>query len=200
MTIIMGILNVTPDSFSDGGEHLDADAAIAHGLALIADGADWVDVGGESTAPGTTPIDPEVECARVLPVVEALAGVGGGREKKDEVRLGCQRITDLAEGSAQRLIPGRCVDHRGGRCRRRGAAVARHVAPPCYRAAPSDKNIVRPIEAGSDVFLIAEGVMPGQVQEVALQSHLIVLPRHAVHAGRGMALERQERIPQQIDR
>jgi len=74
--LVFGVLNVTPDSFSDGGEHLDADAAIAHGLALVADGADWVDVGGESTAPGTTPIAPDVERARVLPVVAALAAEG----------------------------------------------------------------------------------------------------------------------------
>ena len=52
---IMGILNVTPDSFSDGGENLDADAAVAHGLAMLDEGADIIDVGGESTRPGFTP-------------------------------------------------------------------------------------------------------------------------------------------------
>jgi dihydropteroate synthase len=69
----MGVLNVTPDSFSDGGRYLDADAAIAHGLALVAEGADVVDVGGESTRPGATPVDPVEEQRRVLPVVAALA-------------------------------------------------------------------------------------------------------------------------------
>jgi dihydropteroate synthase len=69
----MGILNVTPDSFSDGGRYLDPDAAIAHGFAMVADGAAVVDVGGESTRPGATPVDPAEERRRVLPVVEALA-------------------------------------------------------------------------------------------------------------------------------
>ena len=73
---VMGILNVTPDSFSDGGSHGDAAAAIAAGLAMAAAGADIVDVGGESTRPGAAPVSPEVEQARVLPVIRALAGRG----------------------------------------------------------------------------------------------------------------------------
>lgn len=72
----MGILNVTPDSFSDGGEFLDPDTAIEQGLALVGAGADIVDVGGESTRPGSEPVSPEVEEARVLPVVEALVSNG----------------------------------------------------------------------------------------------------------------------------
>ena len=72
----MGILNVTADSFSDGGRFLDADAAIAQGLALDACGADLVDVGGESTRPGAERVDAEVELARVLPVVRALVARG----------------------------------------------------------------------------------------------------------------------------
>ena len=70
---VMGVVNVTPDSFSDGGRFLDADAAIAHGLALVRDGADLLDVGGESTRPGADPVDVDVELGRVLPVVHALA-------------------------------------------------------------------------------------------------------------------------------
>jgi len=69
----MGVLNVTPDSFSDGGRWLDPAAAIAHGLALVAEGADIVDVGGESTRPGADPVDTDEELRRVLPVVRALA-------------------------------------------------------------------------------------------------------------------------------
>jgi dihydropteroate synthase len=72
----MGVLNVTPDSFSDGGRHSTSADAVAHGLQLVADGADWVDVGGESTRPGATPVDEAEELRRVLPVVEALAGHG----------------------------------------------------------------------------------------------------------------------------
>lgn len=76
MTVIMGIVNVTPDSFSDGGRFVDPDTAIAHGLRLRADGADLLDVGGESTRPGAERIDPAREQDRVLPVVAALAAAG----------------------------------------------------------------------------------------------------------------------------
>jgi dihydropteroate synthase len=70
----MGVVNVTPDSFSDGGRYLDPEAAIAHGLRLIAEGADIIDVGGESTRPGATAVDAGLERDRVVPVIAALAG------------------------------------------------------------------------------------------------------------------------------
>jgi dihydropteroate synthase len=72
----MGIVNVTPDSFSDGGLFLDADAAIAHGRELFAQGADILDVGGESTRPGAEPVAADEEIRRVVPVIEALADDG----------------------------------------------------------------------------------------------------------------------------
>jgi len=72
----MGVLNVTPDSFSDGGLYLEPDAAIAAGIALAEAGADIVDVGGESTRPRSQPTPPEVEQARILPVVRGLAAAG----------------------------------------------------------------------------------------------------------------------------
>lgn len=72
----MGVVNVTPDSFSDGGQWLDPDVAIAHGRLLVEQGADIVDVGGESTRPGATPVRPEMELERVLPVVRTLASEG----------------------------------------------------------------------------------------------------------------------------
>ena len=71
-TYIMGILNVTPDSFSDGGKWNTMDHALKHAEAMIADGADILDVGGESTRPGHTPVSAEEEAARVVPVIEAL--------------------------------------------------------------------------------------------------------------------------------
>ncbi|MBI1953678.1 MAG: dihydropteroate synthase [Candidatus Omnitrophica bacterium] len=70
----MGVVNVTPDSFSDGGEFLDPEKAFRHALALVEEGADLVDVGGESTRPGAQPVSAEVELKRVLPVIERLAG------------------------------------------------------------------------------------------------------------------------------
>lgn len=72
----MGVVNVTPDSFSDGGRYLDHAAAIAHGRALVAQGADIVDVGGESTRPGAGPVPSADELGRVLPVVEGLVAAG----------------------------------------------------------------------------------------------------------------------------
>jgi dihydropteroate synthase len=72
----MGVVNVTPDSFSDGGLFLDADTAVDHGLQLAAEGAAILDVGGESTRPGAEPVSAEEEMRRVLPVVERLAAAG----------------------------------------------------------------------------------------------------------------------------
>ncbi|WP_218617401.1 dihydropteroate synthase [Cryptosporangium aurantiacum] len=70
---VMGVLNVTPDSFSDGGRYENLDAAVSHALELVAEGADLIDVGGESTRPGAERVDADVEIARVVPVIRALA-------------------------------------------------------------------------------------------------------------------------------
>jgi dihydropteroate synthase len=72
----MGVVNVTPDSFSDGGRYLAVDAAVAHGLALLRDGADILDVGGEATNPRAQPVSAQLELDRVLPVVTRLAAAG----------------------------------------------------------------------------------------------------------------------------
>jgi dihydropteroate synthase len=74
--VVMGVLNVTPDSFSDGGCYADPAEAVAHGLEMAAAGADYVDVGGESTRPGADRIDAQEECRRVLPVIAELAAAG----------------------------------------------------------------------------------------------------------------------------
>ena len=70
---VMGILNITPDSFVDGGRHFDLDLAVAHARRMLADGADVIDVGGESTRPGAKAVSERTEIARVVPVIEALA-------------------------------------------------------------------------------------------------------------------------------
>ena len=100
----MGIVNVTADSFSDGGQFLDAKAAIEHGLRLAADGAQLVDVGGESTRPGAEPVSLDEELGRVMPVVEALvrAGVAVSVDTmKPEVmraaaKAGCAMVNDVS--------------------------------------------------------------------------------------------------------
>lgn len=104
----MGILNVTPDSFSDGGLYAATDAAIARGRELAAQGADIVDVGGESTRPGAERVDPGVEVERVLPVVEALAAEGitvsidtmRGRTARAAVDAGARLVNDVSGGLA----------------------------------------------------------------------------------------------------
>jgi dihydropteroate synthase len=77
--LVMGILNVTPDSFSDGGQFQSAESAVLRGLTMAREGADIVDVGGESTRPGALPVSEEDECARVIPVIRALSDAFSGR-------------------------------------------------------------------------------------------------------------------------
>ena len=117
----MGILNVTPDSFSDGGRFFDRERALDHARRMLADGADIIDVGGESTRPGAAPVAEADEIARVLPVVEALAGDGvAGVGRHDE-----------AGGDARRRRGRRGDDQRRARAAR---AAARSRPPP--RATP----------------------------------------------------------------
>ncbi len=71
-TYIVGVLNLTPDSFSDGGKFVGTEAALAHARRLVSEGADLIDVGGESTRPGAPPVDEASECARVVPIIEAI--------------------------------------------------------------------------------------------------------------------------------
>ena len=104
----MGVLNVTPDSFSDGGCYADRDAAIAHGLEMHTAGADYVDVGGESTRPGADRVDAAEECRRVVPVVRDLAAAGA-RVSVDTTRAevaaaaleaGASLVNDVSGGLA----------------------------------------------------------------------------------------------------
>ncbi len=104
----MGVVNVTPDSFSDGGTWLDPDKAIAHGLELASQGADIVDVGGESTRPGAQRIPVEDELDRVMPVVTALAKAGGfvsidtmrAEVARQALSAGARMVNDVSGGQA----------------------------------------------------------------------------------------------------
>jgi dihydropteroate synthase len=95
--ILMGVVNVTPDSFSDGGRHATATAAIAHGRRLASEGAQILDIGGESTRPGAAPVDADEELGRVLPVVEALAR--DGLLVSIDTRRACVMEAALARGA-----------------------------------------------------------------------------------------------------
>lgn len=90
-TVVLGILNATPDSFSDGGQLATTEAAVAFGLALFEAGADWVDVGGESTRPGAARVELDEETRRVVPVVEGLRRRGAGPISVDTTRAAVAR-------------------------------------------------------------------------------------------------------------
>lgn len=122
-TLIMGILNVTPDSFSDGGDFLSVDRAVAHARQMIADGADVIDIGGESSRPGHTQITAEEELHRVIPVIRRLAQETDAVLSLDTIRpevadeaiqkgvhmindiWGLQRDPAMAEVAARRQVP-----------------------------------------------------------------------------------------------
>ena len=99
----MGILNVTPDSFSDGGMHADADSAVEHGRKMLRDGADIIDVGGESSRPGAEPVSAEEEMRRIIPVIRALAADGAtisvdtykSRVAREAIAAGATIINDI---------------------------------------------------------------------------------------------------------
>ena len=122
---IMGVLNVTPDSFSDGGLFLGAEAAVAHGLAMEAEGADILDVGGESTRPGAEPVAPEEQIRRVVPAIEGLVARGARAQiSVDTTRLavaeaavaaGATYVNDVSAFRADPALAG-LVAERGVDC------------------------------------------------------------------------------------
>ena len=119
-TLVMGVLNVTPDSFSDGGLYFSRDRAIRRGIELAEQGADWIDVGGESTRPGSTPISAQEELGRVLPVVAGLR-----RKLRKQTAISID--TTKAEVAEQAVRAGAMIinDVSGLRFDRRVAEVAR---------------------------------------------------------------------------
>ncbi|MBX6169214.1 MAG: dihydropteroate synthase, partial [Thermobispora bispora] len=111
--LVMGVVNVTPDSFSDGGRWFDTDSAIRHGLELVAEGADIVDVGGESTRPGALRVSLEEELRRVVPVIRALAQEGvtvsvdtmRAEVAQAAVEAGAALVNDVSGGLADPAMP-----------------------------------------------------------------------------------------------
>ena len=115
---VVGVVNVTDDSFSDGGRYLDTDRAVKQGLALVADGASIIDVGGESTRPGAVRVDPQVETARVVPVVKELASQGitvsidtmHARVAQAALDNGAAMVNDVSGGRADKAMAGLLVE------------------------------------------------------------------------------------------
>ncbi len=146
----MGVVNVTPDSFSDGGEFLDPDAAVAHGLGLVEQGADILDVGGQSTRPGAEPVTEQEELRRVLGVVERLAArdaiVSVDTSKlavaRAALEAGAGIVNDVA---AFRLAPALAglVAERGATC------ILMHMQgePRTMQAAPRYEDVISEVKA-----------------------------------------------------
>jgi|SRR5579871_2941931 len=111
-TYVMGVVNATPDSFSDGGRFATVEEAVAHGRLLVEQGADIVDVGGESTRPGAVPVDEASEAARVLPVIARLAALGvpvsidtsKAAVAERAIALGATIVNDVTGGREPRLV------------------------------------------------------------------------------------------------
>jgi dihydropteroate synthase len=135
--LVLGIVNVTPDSFSDGGQYAAAEAAIAHGLALAEQGADLLDVGGESTRPGSLPVPLEEELRRVLPVVEGL-----------RARTNVPLSVDTSKAEVAR------------RCLAAGASIINDVM--ALRGDPEMAEVVR--DAGAGVVLVHAQGTPATMQ------------------------------------
>ncbi|MBA3312365.1 MAG: dihydropteroate synthase [Planctomycetaceae bacterium] len=119
----MGILNVTPDSFSDGGAHATLEASVAHAIKLIADGADLLDIGGESTRPGAEPVSAEDELRRVIPVIRELAGsvavplsidTTKARVAAAALEAGATIVNDVSGLTLDADMPSVCRDHEAG--------------------------------------------------------------------------------------
>lgn len=154
---VMGILNITPDSFSDGGHHFDHGEALAHARQMLADGADVIDVGGESTRPGAKAVREKDEIARVLPVIEALAR-DGAIVSIDTMKPGVMRAA--LDAGATLVNDVRALQARGALevVARSGAAVClMHMqgTPRTMQKAPMYDDVVREVRD----FLVARALV-----------------------------------------
>jgi dihydropteroate synthase len=162
---LMGVVNVTPDSFSDGGAFLDADAAIAQGRRLAAEGADLLDIGGESTRPGAEPVDAPEELRRVLPVVEALAADGDATVSIDTSKLEVARAAlDAGAGYVNDVTAFRGDPELAGLVADRGVECClMHMLgePRTMQVDPRYDDVVSDVKAflaGRLAFAVGEGV------------------------------------------
>lgn len=164
----MGIINVTPDSFSDGGLHLDPISAIAHGRALAASGADVLDIGGESTRPGAAPVAAEEEIERVLPVIAGLADLGiplsidtGKAAVADRALAAGASIVNDVTALGDPAMAAVVAEHRAG-------LVLMHMQgePRTMQADPSYEDVVEEVAVALEqaaAGAIAAGVDPGAI-------------------------------------
>jgi dihydropteroate synthase len=148
--LIMGIVNVTPDSFSDGGKFIEAEAAVAYALKLIAQGAEILDIGGESTRPGAVPVGEEEELRRVIPVIEKLAGQIKIPISIDTMKPAVARAALAAGASIVNDVTANCNDDamRQVVSDFRAGYVVMHAPdpPPTMQINPACKDVVREVE------------------------------------------------------
>ena len=148
-TLIMGIVNVTPDSFSDGGQFFKSDRAIQHVLELVAQGADIIDIGGESTRPRATPVSEAEELRRVIPVLEGLAGKINVPISIDTVKPGVARVAIQAGASLINDIAANRSDEEMWRVVAETGAgyVLMHMqgTPPTMQQNPAYANVVEEV-------------------------------------------------------
>ncbi len=166
---IMGVVNVTPDSFSDGGLFLDPKAAVAHGLELAAEGADVLDVGGESTRPGAEPVAADEELRRVLPVIEGLTAAGTPAQLSIDtsklavaeaaVAAGATYVNDVTAFRAEPEIAGLVAD-RGVDC----CLMHMRGKPRTMQADPAYDDVVSDVKAFLEERLAA-AVAAGVAEE-----------------------------------
>jgi dihydropteroate synthase len=159
----MGVVNVTPDSFSDGGRYLDAAAAVAHGEELLRDGAEILDVGGESTRPGAEPVAEAEELRRVVPVIEALAGqatvsidTSKAAVAEAAIEAGAEIVNDVTALQGDPAMAALCAERKVG-------VVLMHMPgnPRTMQDDPRYEDVVDDIKtflAGRVAFAVEEGV------------------------------------------
>lgn len=169
-TLLMGIINVTPDSFSDGGRHSTTESAVIHALRLAADGADILDIGGESTRPGASPVSEYEELRRVIPVIEALAGNVTQPLSIDTRKVGVARMAVNAGASIINDVEaGRADPEMAQVVAQTGAGYAvMHMrgAPETMQQNPSYPDVVAAVDAFFEerlAWLFRHGVNPEQV-------------------------------------
>jgi dihydropteroate synthase len=151
-TLVMGVLNVTPDSFSDGGEFLDSEAAVARALQMERDGADIVDIGGESTRPGATPVTTEEELRRIVPVIQVLRGKLRIPLSVDTRRAEVAEAAVAAGAEILNDVSGLRTDARLGEVARRAGAplILMHMrgTPQTMQRGPFARDVIRDVIAG----------------------------------------------------
>jgi dihydropteroate synthase len=146
----MGVVNVTPDSFSDGGRFLDAERAVEHARTLVADGADVLDVGGESTRPGAEAVSAEEELRRVVPVLERIAGAGAPISIDTSKRAVAEAALDAGAEIVNDVTALRSDPELAELCAARGCGVVlMHMlgTPRTMQDAPSYEDVVDDVKA-----------------------------------------------------